>query len=771
MWYGLRISSEADPDLASSVTDLLQSSLRTLIYTSGAICLVWYVAANATVRLTETVPSVSLVLLVVCLASVIALRLVTERLVMAQLIWLIGLAGATTLSIYLFRRSEFSLFYALLPLLATATTSWPAGLVAEALVIALMAWLSRSPLMPPLPPSYYTAVAVCGAVAGVMGWAATRALLTLTGWSMSSFDRARREMDEARDQRMQLRQIQEDLVQANQELARLSNRLRAMYQVAEEARRAKEEFVANVSHELRTPLNMIIGFSEMITQTPHVYGTRLPPALLADITAVQRNSQHLAKLVDDVLDLSQVEAGRLALSKEWASLDTIINEAADAVRALFKSKGLYLRTACDPDLPQVFCDSTRIRQVVINLLSNAGRFTDRGGVQVKAWRGKDSVVVSVTDTGPGIAPEDQERIFEPFEQLDSSIRRRHGGSGLGLSISRQFVKMHGGRMWLESPSASATGEGGTGTTITFSLPLEMPLAAPPDGSGKATRWFNPYETIEYRLRTRRSKAPAPVTVPRFVLLDKGQALQQVFSRYLDDVETCTARDIEEARRELSRSPAQALVVNVSPFDEAVPLMSQLTDLPYETPALICWVPGEDEAARRLGVVRYLVKPIGRETLLSTLADLGESVKSVLLVDDEPEVLQLFTRMLSSAEREYDVLRAKTGQRALSLMRQRRPDVVLLDLIMPGMDGFQVLQEKNRDAAIRDIPVVVISSRDPRGKPIVSDTLTVMRGGGLSVHDLLACIRAISAILSPSGAPSEPPSSQPADRARPEKPAA
>jgi len=401
---------------------------------------------------------------------------------------------------------------------------------------------------------------------------------------------------------------------------------------------------------------------------------------------------------------------------------------------------------------------------VINLLSNAGRFTDKGRVQVKARREKDTVVVSVTDTGPGIAPEDQERIFEPFQQLDSSIGRPRGGSGLGLSIGRRFVEMHDGKMWLES-------EVGVGTTFSFSLPLEMPLATPPDGGGNATRWFNPYETVEYKLRTRRSKAPAPVTIPRYVLLDKGQALQQLFSRYLDDVEAFTVRDVEEARRELSRSPAQALVVNASPFDETAAPMSQLTDLPYETPALICWVPGEDEAAKRLGVVHYLVKPIGRETLLSALDDLGEGVRSVLLVDDEPEVLQLFTRMLSSAEPEYDVLRAKTGQRALSLMRQRRPDVVLLDLIMPGMDGFQVLREKSQDALIHDIPVVVISSRDPRGKPIVSDTLTVMRSGGLSVHNLLTCIQAISGILWSSGAPSESRSPQPAGRAQPRKPAA
>ena len=199
-----------------------------------------------------------------------------------------------------------------------------------------------------------------------------------------------------------------------------------MNQVAEEARQAKRQFVANVSHELRTPLNMIIGFREMITQAPQVYSDELPASLLSDIAAIQRNSQHLSQLVNDVLDLSQIEAERIVLSREWASAQETVEEATTSVRALFDSKDLHLETDVPPDLPDVFCDSTRIRQVLINLLSNAGRFTERGGVRVRVGREADRLVVSVEDTGPSIAKEDQDRIFEPFQQLDNSIRRRHG---------------------------------------------------------------------------------------------------------------------------------------------------------------------------------------------------------------------------------------------------------------------------------------------------------------------------------------------------------
>jgi len=198
---------------------------------------------------------------------------------------------------------------------------------------------------------------------------------------------------------------------------------------------------------------------------------------------------------------------------------------------------------------------------------------------------------------------------------------------------------------------------------------------------------------------------------------------------------------------LNRSPAQALVVNASPL-EAIP-PSALTGLPYGTPAVSCWVPGEDEAARRLGVVQYLVKPVPAEKLLEAIAALDGAIRTVLVVDDEPDELHLFARMLEADAHAYRILQVTSGQRALDMLRTRHPDVMLLDLVMAGIDGFQVLEEKGRDPAIRDIPVIVISSRDPTGDPVVSNTLTVTHGSGLSVRNLLACIQAIGEILSPA----------------------
>lgn len=574
-------------------------------------------------------------------------------------------------------------------------------------------------------------------------WMVLRFVSEAIEWSWFRYQKMRDLLENARDRQAQLKQTQEDLVQANLELARVSERLRSMRQVAEEARRAKEEFVANVSHELRTPLNIIIGFSEMITQAPHVYGVELPAQLLADVAVIHSNSQHLASLVDDVLDLSQVDAGRMSLTKEWVAPETIVEGAVAAVKPLFESEGLYLKQEVPEDLPLLFCDRTRIRQVVLNLLSNAGRFTERGGATVRVRREDRNIRFSVADTGRGISTEDQNRLFQPFEQLSRTIEHGFAGSGLGLAISKRFVEMHGGSMWLES-------EVGIGTACHFSLPLEEPL---PASSGGMLRWFSPYH--HHETRTRPSRAPRPTLVPRYIVVESGDTLQRLLKRYQDNSEIVLVRSLDEAVEEVSRLPAQALIINDLRFYQAPSQMSKLADLPYGTPIIACWLPGTKEAAEQLKLTRYLVKPVSREVLLSALDDLPRPVRTVLLVDDEPDALQLFARTLASADRGYRVLRASTGQRALSLLRERHPDVMLLDLIMPGMDGHMVLREQSLDPNIRNIPVVAITAQDPARGPIASDLLTITRSGGLYLRDLLRAIGAISEALAPPDELAEP----------------
>jgi len=574
------------------------------------------------------------------------------------------------------------------------------------------------------------------AIWGMLGvmCAVYRPVHRVARWSWDYYQRAQDLLEEARDRQVELKQALDDLAHANLQLKRLNTLAQALRQAAEDARRAKEQFVANVSHELRTPLNMVIGFSEMIIQAPETYGSDIPAALLADLAVIHRNAEHLSDLIDDVLDLSQIEAGQMALTKEHVPLHEIIEAAATAVRPLFDSKGLYLRTEVPEDLPPIFCDRTRIREVVLNLLSNAGRFTERGGVRVRAWQKGDDVIVSVADTGPGIAARDVEKIFQPFQQVDGSIRRRYGGSGLGLAISRRFIELHGGRIWVETQE-------GRGTTFFFRLPVSTPR---PIVSG-LSRWLNPQ--WEYVERPHRSMAPVTTLRPRFVVLEAGDSLKRLLTRYLDSVEIVSVGSLEEALGELADAPAQALLVNDMSVGEALRRLNQSAALPYGVPVIVCSVPGAYEAADTLGVSDYLVKPVSRDALLAALDRLNLRGGTILIVDDEPEALRLFRRMLASSGRGYRVLRAGDGQEAMNILRRERPDVILLDLIMPNMDGFQLLEAKSQDPALRDIPVVVISARDPAGQPIVSKALAVTRGGGLSVPRLLACVEAITRILS------------------------
>jgi signal transduction histidine kinase/CheY-like chemotaxis protein len=592
------------------------------------------------------------------------------------------------------------------------------------------------------PPALVPAAPVQRALAFLAVWCTVgmillvlRPLLRATEMMWTGYERSLELLEQSRDYQQRLAETLSDLTDANTQMTQLNRLTQSLRQAAEDERRAKEQFVANVSHELRTPLNMIVGFAEMMLRTPETYGGQIPPSLLADLAVVLRNSQHLSSLIDDVLDLSQIQAGQLTLSKERVSLAEMIESAAVAVRPLFESKNLYLETEAMKDLPLVLCDRTRIREVMLNLMSNAGRFTERGGVRVKAWQEGNNVVVSVADTGPGIAEEDKDKLFQPFRQLDGTLRRRHGGSGLGLSISKNFVDLHDGKIWFESQK-------GVGTTLFFRLPIS-PLSPVPD---TYTRWFNPHQEYEGRSRPTRLK---PVAVaPRVVVVERGESLQRLFRRHVEGLEIASTGNLEDAFRELTRMPARALLVNTDKPDDILNRLYSSPGLPSGIPALVCSLPSDADAITALGVADYLTKPVSREALLAALEHLGKKIETVLVVDDEPDALQLFRRMLSTSSRRYRVYRASNGRQALELLRARHPDVLLLDLVMPEMDGHQLLAAKNLSPDLRDIPVVLVSAKDLIDQPLVSRALSVTLRDGLPFPQLLECLKSLSAILAP-----------------------
>jgi DNA-binding response OmpR family regulator len=462
-----------------------------------------------------------------------------------------------------------------------------------------------------------------------------------------------------------------------------------------------------------------------------------------------RNARHLSRLVDDVLDLSQIESGQMALVRSICNVADIVQSAVMVVLPLFQSKGLSLETELPPNLPEVFWDEIRIRQILINLLANSGRFTQTGGAVVRASIEANDILFIVQDSGPGIPYEQQSRLFEPFQQADFGLRREHGGSGLGLSISKHFVELHGGKIGLQSSP-------GTGTTITFRLPVHYDLEPVGQPADRASRWFNPYSSNQ--VRTRPFTAFLPSNLAHYIVVDQDTVLSYFLKRYMQDVRVTVVPTIDQALKEVARAPAYAMLINdpgiLSP-EQYHQILAKLEALPYQTPAIVFWQPGKLDIVRQLGVLDYIIKPVNAAALLTAVQKSGENIETVLLVDDEEDSLQLLMRILLSSDRKYRILRSYTGEDALYVMRTQKPDLVLLDMSIPDKDGLRILQEKTADEDIRHIPVLVVSATDPVQETFTANTLLVKRASSLSMVELIQFIQSVSQVFLPEELSGEP----------------
>jgi signal transduction histidine kinase/CheY-like chemotaxis protein len=576
------------------------------------------------------------------------------------------------------------------------------------------------------------------AIWGMLGvmYAAYRPMHKLIGWLEGYFEHTQHLLSEARDRQMELRQALESLANANRQLALANERMAQLRVIAEEAQRAKTSFVASVSHEFRTPLNLIIGLVDLMLEAPEIYAVALSPKMRADLEVVHRNCEHLANMIDDVLNLTRLETGRMALHRERVDLREAINRSAAAVHPLLVSKQLALRIVVPDDLPEVYCDRTRIQQVILNLLSNAARFTDEGGIEIETAQQDQHVLVSVTDTGQGISQEDAARIFEPFWQGAGQLWRDKGGSGLGLSISRQFVKLHGGQMWLES-------ELGVGTTFSFTLPISPPLehAAHP-----AYKIREDWVWREHAFRTGRAGHGGQLVKPRVVVCDKTGTLYPLFVHYSDQVEFIDTQGLAQAIQEIRECPVQAVVLNTAVSDTLWSLVETTRrDVPG-TPIIGCSIPPRVERAIDVGALGYLIKPVTRADLERAIRAVATPVRRVLIVDDDLNVLQLYSRMLHVFDSTLEIVTASSGKEALEELRRTCPDLMLLDIVMPDMDGWQVMESMAADERTRNVPTFFVSAQDPTDELPMSELLLITMHGGLSLSALLRCSLEISALL-------------------------
>jgi len=492
-----------------------------------------------------------------------------------------------------------------------------------------------------------------------------------------------------------------------------------------EVDRLKSQFLANMSHELRTPLNSIIGFSRVILKG--IDGP-ITDQQRQDLEAIFNSGQHLLGLINDILDISKIEAGKMELSFEPTDLGEIIRGVMSTAIALVKDKPVELQQSVPADLPTIIADSRRVRQVLLNLVSNAAKFTDRGFIRVEARVEGDFVVISVSDTGIGIPPEKLPHIFEAFTQVDASPSRKYGGTGLGLTISKSFVELHGGRIWVES-------EVGKGSTFTFTLPIQGPSQVRAE-AGPAEEAPPPGE----------APTPVPEAPGRVVLcVDDDEGVITLFRRYLDKQGyrvvglTDPFRVVEEARR--IRPFAITLDV-MMPGKDGWQVIQELKADPEtrDIPVVMCTIVSEKGRGLSLGAADYLVKPILEQDLIAALdrLDREEGRHRVLVVDDQPDDRNLLRRMIESQEG-YEVMEAGSGQEAILLVHQRRPHIIILDLLMPEMDGFAVLEALKADEATRSIPIIVVTAKEltERDRQVLNNRIeALIQKGVLQREELL-----------------------------------
>lgn len=563
-------------------------------------------------------------------------------------------------------------------------------------------------------------------------WFTSRSLRTALEWSWNSFSQSVAATEEARQHRGQLMKTLKELDSAYARLERFSAQLAHARNAAEEARRAKQRFVANVSHELRTPLNIIIGFSETIVLSPESYGVgEVPRPFMGDVNRIYRSAQHLKKLIDDVLDLSKLDAQHLPLFMERTTLLDVITEATDMIEPLAAQKGLALRVEAPAELPSVMLDRLRVRQVLLNLLSNAVRFTERGGITVSCIEEDAALQVAVHDTGPGIPPENLSRVFEEFYQIDDAPTKRFDGTGLGLALSRRFITLHGGRMWVES-------EPGQGSCFCFTLPLAF------DGRESTRRQ---HDGLFAR--------PHWALSERTVLVASTDAMVSNFlKRHLQNYQV----------RSVDPTELDDAVASYLPHAVIAPGADTAVTAALSVPVIHCPLPDPTSLARTLGVEHYLVKPIAREQLLSLLARYGDAVQHVLIIDDDVQLCELLARTVRSAPGAYTIDIACGGEEGLAQMRERRPDLLFLDFMMPSLHGLAVLQQMRDDPHLRNVRVAMITAHDLPGEALAGENLQWTLDGcievqgvkGFTTSQTLRCLQGLLDALPPPTPVAVPP---------------
>jgi GAF domain-containing protein/DNA-binding response OmpR family regulator len=482
------------------------------------------------------------------------------------------------------------------------------------------------------------------------------------------------------------------------ENVRLFEEIQDKSQQLEIASKHKSQFLASMSHELRTPLNAIIGVTEMLLEDARDFKREDE---LEPLDRVLRAARHLLALINDILDLSKIEAGRMELHLETFPLLPVIEDVAKTIEPMAAKNANRIVIDCPADLGTMHADQTRFRQALLNLAGNANKFTEKGTVTIAAQAqrldGRDMVTIAVTDTGIGMTEEQMGRLFQEFSQADASTTRKYGGTGLGLAISQHFCRLMGGDIAVESKP-------GKGSTFTIRLPRIAQVGETPATAGRGPQRPEGAHPIAEE-----------VEEPLVLVVDDDETVRELVVRHLErgGFAAVAARSGQEGLRLVRELRPAAVTLDIMMPDlDGWTVLAAIKGDPELAgiPVVLMSIVDQKNRGYALGAADYLVKPVDRATLVQSLRSIcGASAGRVLLVDDDEMVRRSVRQALQPIG--WKVTEAENGRVAVDLLATGLPDVIILDLMMPTMDGFEFIHELRGRPHWQDIPVVVITAKD------------------------------------------------------------